>query len=263
MSDSENSPKIKQKKRRSASQIKPKETTASETPNIVLPDTSDTVSSSLPEINYVISYFIVAFSKEGIVSITVNDFRKIIDAGLGMIQEYVQNIHFNPNKPQYHNILYLNPRDAFGQVWDGCKWEVTKISKIIKILVHNAVVGLNKLIDDISVVVDISCGQIKEAKDILSVFEIDSKRFIYEISPSLKEILSDGRPLVCSTKQKCEIQALKRRQKILNALPLIDGLSIRPSNTENTRVSDLNARSQLEEYITRLNTGNSSKSLDE
>jgi hypothetical protein len=80
---------------------------------------------------------IVAFGNEDISFITDDTFKKILNKGFKSIPALVDELHFNKNKPENHNIYISNLRDDYVLVFDGNDWNLKSRKDVLDTLYYS------------------------------------------------------------------------------------------------------------------------------
>ena len=81
---------------------------------------------------------IVAFGKEKLDEIIgEEECKKILFRGFEAIPQLIENIHFNNNRPQYHNCYIPNMRTKYAIVYDGDNWKLENAIDVIETLRDN------------------------------------------------------------------------------------------------------------------------------
>lgn len=76
--------------------------------------------------------------------------RKILNKGFDAIQEYVKTVHFNKNKPEYHNVYLPNMRDRNNVlVYKDDKWVLCEKNEIINEMKDNGIDFIQKKYDEL------------------------------------------------------------------------------------------------------------------
>lgn len=78
------------------------------------------------------NFNIIAYGKETCEHISDNMFKQIIDKGFKSVPYLVEQIHFNKDKPENHNVYISNMRDNYALVYDGTKWILNEKEAILE-----------------------------------------------------------------------------------------------------------------------------------
>ena len=86
--------------------------------------------------NTIINNFnLVAFGKEELENVVSDDVcKKILFKGFEAIPGLIEYVHFNKDKPEYHNCFISNMRDKYAITFDGKNWNLTDASNVINTL---------------------------------------------------------------------------------------------------------------------------------
>ena len=75
---------------------------------------------------------LIAYNKTPDLShLTNNDYLKIMNKGFRSIPRLVEAIHFNPKKPENHNVYIPNIKNNYAMIWNGSAWDLTSREDII------------------------------------------------------------------------------------------------------------------------------------
>ena len=80
---------------------------------------------------------ILAYNNTDISHLTDKDYVKILKRGTNCIPKLLEAIHFNPKKPENHNIYIPNIKNNYVMMWDGSNWNL-----------HNRNVVLDEMYED-------------------------------------------------------------------------------------------------------------------
>ena len=68
---------------------------------------------------------LIAHNKQPDLShLTNNDYLKIMNRGFNSVPKLIEAIHFNPDKPENHNIYIPDIKNKYVMVWDGKNWNL-------------------------------------------------------------------------------------------------------------------------------------------
>ena len=54
-----------------------------------------------------------------------------MNKGFRSVPQLVEAIHFNPKKPENHNVYIPNIKNNYAMIWNGTKWDLTSREDII------------------------------------------------------------------------------------------------------------------------------------
>ena len=115
---------------------------------------------------------LIAYNKRPDLShLTNNDYIKIMNKGFKSIPKLIQAIHFNPEKPENHNVYIPNIKNSYAMVWNGDKWDLSNQEDILDDMYDD---NSNILIDKMEELEELS--KKKLSNNILKKF----RRFINE-----------------------------------------------------------------------------------
>jgi len=90
-----------------------------------------------------------AFGEEDLSCISNNKFIDIINKGYDSIKYIIEYIHFNKNKPEYHNIYVPSLREKHVNIFDGQNWMVADKKISIEKLIDNIVLFLKEKYEEL------------------------------------------------------------------------------------------------------------------
>lgn len=80
---------------------------------------------------------LVAFGEEDLSYITNTVCKRILHKGFRSVPVLVKYSHFNPNKPEHHNVYISNMRDSHAAIYDGTQWKLMNRNEVINQLFHD------------------------------------------------------------------------------------------------------------------------------
>jgi hypothetical protein len=81
---------------------------------------------------------LIAYNKQPDLShLTNRDYLRIMNKGFKSVPKLIEEIHFNPNKPENQNIYIPNIKNNYAMVWNGKKWDLTNRKEIIEDMYDN------------------------------------------------------------------------------------------------------------------------------
>lgn len=138
-----------------------------------------------------------AFGNEDLSCISDDTFKKIINKGFQSIPALVDELHFNKNKPQNHNIYISNIRDDYVLVYDGHDWNLKPRKEV-----------LDTLYSDKSNILELKFKELIDKLDKYTIkkFErfinqIDDDNVVNDIKKDLKILLYNRRKMVVETRK--------------------------------------------------------------
>lgn len=91
---------------------------------------------------------ILAFNKSDLSHLTDNDFKFCFNRSSLCIPHLVKKIHFNPKKPENHNIYISNIKNNYVMTYDGIKWNLQSRDDVIdEMIVDNECILEDKIED--------------------------------------------------------------------------------------------------------------------
>lgn len=147
---------------------------------------------------------IVAYGKEDVDSILSNeDFKKILNRGMGSVPELVKRIHFDRNIPVNHNIYISNLRDSYVFTYDGDTWRLNNREETLKNLYGHS---SNILINKFEELKDKDLGRkiVEKYERCLDYVEDEEDNHTKEVREELKKLLYENRGIVEQTKKQLQ-----------------------------------------------------------
>jgi hypothetical protein len=74
---------------------------------------------------------VLAYEKTDISHLKDKDYKKVLRRGNFCVPNLVDAIHFNPNKPENHNIYIPNMKTGYIMCWNGKSWDVRNREDVI------------------------------------------------------------------------------------------------------------------------------------
>jgi hypothetical protein len=74
---------------------------------------------------------VLAYNKTDISHLKDKDYKKVLRRGNFCVPNLVDAIHFNPNKPENHNIYIPNMKTGFIMCWNGETWDIRNREDVI------------------------------------------------------------------------------------------------------------------------------------
>ena len=128
---------------------------------------------------------IVAYGKEDLSYITDDIYKILLNKGFKSVQNLVEYIHMNENKPENQNIHISNMRDNYVLIFDGIKWCLKERDDVMQEMIENKTDILTDKFEELIKTLDEST--IKKFKRFLD--EKDEDNVIDQIKKELKMIL--------------------------------------------------------------------------
>jgi DNA-directed RNA polymerase subunit RPC12/RpoP len=89
--------------------------------------------------------------KEDYEFITENVWKKILDGGFGSIYKLIEYVHFNKDKPEYHNVYMPSKKqNMYVMVYNGNKWKLVNKKDIISTLKENGIGFIEGKFDELN-----------------------------------------------------------------------------------------------------------------
>ena len=146
---------------------------------------------------------IVAFGKEKLDELIGDEeCKKILFRGFEAVPQLIENVHFNKERPEYHNCYIPNLRDKYAIVFDGDNWKRENTVDVIETLTENNTDYLERKFEDFY---DLLNEQTKKKfKKFLN--EQDSAIVKKRYNGTLKLILYNKKDTVINTRTKFDKQ---------------------------------------------------------
>ena len=74
---------------------------------------------------------VLAYDKTDISHLKDKDYKKVLKRGNFCVPNLVDAIHFNPKKPENHNIYIPNMKTGYVMCWNGESWDVRNREDVI------------------------------------------------------------------------------------------------------------------------------------
>ena len=74
---------------------------------------------------------VLAYNKTDISHLKDKDYKKVLRRGNFCVPNLVDAIHFNPNKPENHNIYIPNMKTGYVMCWNGESWDIRNREDVI------------------------------------------------------------------------------------------------------------------------------------
>ena len=91
---------------------------------------------------------ILAYNKSDISHLTDNDYLRCLKHSNFCIPHLIKEIHFNPKKPENHNIYISNLKNNYAMVYDGNKWNIKDRDESIQNLIDDKEIIIEQKIEE-------------------------------------------------------------------------------------------------------------------
>lgn len=89
---------------------------------------------------------IVAFGKEDLYSLLTDDeVKRYLNKGYQSVYELIDYLHFDPNRPEMHNVYISNIKDPYALKFDGERWRTVEKDDVIDQLFDDKACYLNSM----------------------------------------------------------------------------------------------------------------------
>ena len=92
---------------------------------------------------------IIAYGKEDLSFITDDNYRLLLNKGFKSVQNLVEYIHLNQNKPENQNIYVSNMRDNYVLIFDGNQWQLKERDDVLQEMIENKTDILSEKFDEL------------------------------------------------------------------------------------------------------------------
>jgi uncharacterized C2H2 Zn-finger protein len=143
---------------------------------------------------------LIAFGKEDMSYITDNVCKQILSKGFNSVPKLIEQVHFNKDKPEYHNVYIPNFKNNFAMVFDGDDWGLRDRDTIIDQLNDEKTEFICGKFHELMEAGELSESTIKKLKRFLN--EKDEDPADTNLKNDIKLILYNKRNMVVNTKKK-------------------------------------------------------------
>ena len=154
------------------------------------------VDNSKNIIQNINNFNICPFGKETYDHLSTDDFKRIINRGFKSVPFFVEQVHFNVNKPENHNIYISNIMNNYMLVYDGFKWNLAEKSTTLDTLLDNKCAILSDKYDEL---ID-KLNEPTKKKFQRFLDEIDDDETKTQIKNDLKMLLYNNKHITEKTK---------------------------------------------------------------
>ncbi len=96
------------------------------------------------------NFNIIAFGKEDLYTMFSDDqVKKYISGGFQSIIRLIDKTHFDPDKPEFHNVYISNMKDIWALIFDGERWNLTNQGEVIDQLFDDKYCYLNDMFKEV------------------------------------------------------------------------------------------------------------------
>jgi hypothetical protein len=147
--------------------------------------------------NKTVNIQLVAFGKENLEEFVSDSVcKKILFRGFEAVPLFVEYVHFNKKKPEYHNCYISNMRDNNGIIYNGKNWELMSANDLITTLKETSESFLGSKFDKLYDTLD----EPTQTKFGRYLQEQDTKELKLRYKDSLQRLLYNKRHTVLNTK---------------------------------------------------------------
>jgi uncharacterized C2H2 Zn-finger protein len=146
---------------------------------------------------------LIAFGKEDMSSIADNICKQILSKGFQSVPKLIEHIHFNKDKPEYHNVYIPNFRNNFAMVFDGDDWGLRDRDETVSQLKDEKAEFIMGKFNELMEAGELSEAAIKKLKRFIN--EKDEDPADTNLKNDIKMILYNKRNMILNTKKKIKL----------------------------------------------------------
>lgn len=102
----------------------------------------------------IINIYLINYDDHYNEKMTIKEFAEILEGKDDILIEFIKKIHFNPDKPQYHNIYYPDKKSTGCSVYNNNRLNCKKINDVIYTLLDVKLDDLKIILNDMKNVLD-------------------------------------------------------------------------------------------------------------
>ena len=141
---------------------------------------------------------LVVFGHENMELLKDNHIKWLLNKGYQSVPELTKLIHFNKNKPEYHNVYISNMRDKHLQLYKGDQWVLEEKTPIIDQIFHDKKDFLIEKYDEMRKILPV---HVKRKFDRF-INDHEKKQVILDTKHNIELVLYNKRDIVIATKNK-------------------------------------------------------------
>jgi hypothetical protein len=145
---------------------------------------------------------LIAFGQEDMSYITDNICKQILSKGFQSVPKLIEHIHFNKDKPEYHNVYISNFRNAMALAFNGENWDTLEMDGIIDQLKDEKTDYIIEKFNEMKEQGKLSAAAIKKMERFIS--EKDEDPAESNLKKDIKFMLYNKRKMVTDTKKKAK-----------------------------------------------------------
>jgi hypothetical protein len=160
-----------------------------------------------------INITLVAFGQEDLEKyITEKKIKQLIGRGFKSLEYIIEHVHFNKNKPEYHNIYLPSTKDSYIMCYNGKKWKLEQSEEKIRELIEDKE---SYLVDEYDKWKDqLKAGDKKKFERFMASLEDDKQNKIRR--GEIKLLLYNNRDIVKETRRKIkESKMVKDTERVV------------------------------------------------
>lgn len=97
----------------------------------------------------IINIKLVKYGEEDLSFITKEDYINIIEKGFNSVLKLISFVHFNNNKPEYHNVCVSNKKSKFASIVGDDGWDLTNKKELIDNIYNDKFDHLEDIFDEL------------------------------------------------------------------------------------------------------------------
>jgi hypothetical protein len=146
---------------------------------------------------------LIAFGKEDMSYLTDNICKQILSKGFQSVPKLIEHLHFNKEKPEYHNVYIPNLRNDFAMVFDGDDWALRDRDDVVTQLKDEKAEFISGKFHELLEAGELNEATIKKLKRFLKEKDEDPADSI--LKNDIKMILYNKRNMVMATKKSIKL----------------------------------------------------------
>jgi hypothetical protein len=155
---------------------------------------------------------LIAFGKEDLSYISETVTNEILKRGFNCVPKLIEHVHFNKDKPEYHNVYIPNRRNGEALIFNGADWEIENNSEVLDVLKANSCEFIDAKFKEFKEKGSLDAPSLKKMNRFIS--ERDEEEKSSSIDKEVLKLLYTKRNTVTGTISKIKKQK-KAEEKLL------------------------------------------------
>jgi hypothetical protein len=151
---------------------------------------------------------LVAFGKEDLGYIEDNIIKKILAKGFSSVPKLIEHIHFDKDKPEYHNVFISNIRTKKALTYDGGDWVLRESNDVFDTLKTNGCNFIDEKFSDLSKKGELNEPITKKIKRFIDQRDEDEEQV--KLNNDIEMLLYNKRKITMTTKKRLDEQEKKQ-----------------------------------------------------